>query len=72
VGGAAKKVVGIVGDDPLTCRILGILLEGAGSEVRAVEAAAVLEDPSASLGGWTWCSARCYSAADTGASFWAP
>jgi CheY-like chemotaxis protein len=51
VGGATKKVVGIVGDDPLTCRILGMLLEGAGYEVRVVEAAAVLEDPSASLAG---------------------
>jgi hypothetical protein len=51
VGGATKRVVGIVGDDPLTSRILGMLLEGAGYEVRAVEAAAVLEDPSASLAG---------------------
>jgi CheY-like chemotaxis protein len=51
VGGATNKVVGIVGDDPLTSRVLGMLLEGAGYEVRAVEAAAVLETPSASLSG---------------------
>ena len=49
--GATKEVVGIVGEDPLTSRVLGILLEGAGYEVRAVEAAAVLENPSASLSG---------------------
>jgi CheY-like chemotaxis protein len=51
VDGATKKVVGIVGDDPLTSRVLGTLLEGAGYEVRAVEAAAVLENPGASLSG---------------------
>ena len=49
--GTTKKVVGIIGDDPLTSRVLGVLLEGAGYEVRAVEAAAVLENPSASLAG---------------------
>jgi CheY-like chemotaxis protein len=49
LGGATKKVVGIIGDDPLTSRILGMLLEGAGYEVRHVEAAAVSENPSASL-----------------------
>jgi CheY-like chemotaxis protein len=51
VGGATKKVVGIVADDPLTSQVLGMLLEGAGYEVRAVEAAAVLEHPSAALAG---------------------
>jgi CheY-like chemotaxis protein len=51
VDGATKKVVGIVGDDPLTSRVLGMLLEGAGYEVRAMEAAAVLEYPSAALEG---------------------
>jgi CheY-like chemotaxis protein len=51
VGGATKKVVGIVGDDPLTSRVLGMLLEGAGYEVRAMEATAVSENPSASLAG---------------------
>ena len=49
MGGAAKKVVGIIGNDPLTSRVLGLLLEGAGYEVRHVEAAAVSENPSASL-----------------------
>jgi CheY-like chemotaxis protein len=49
VGDATKKVVGIVGDDPLTSRVLGMLLEGAGYEVRVMEAAAVLDNPSASL-----------------------
>jgi hypothetical protein len=51
VDGATKKVVGILGDDPLTSRVLGMLLEGAGYEVRAMEAAAVLEYPSAALEG---------------------
>jgi hypothetical protein len=51
VDGATPKVVGILGDDPLTSRILGLLLEGAGYEVRALEADAVFEDPSASLAG---------------------
>jgi hypothetical protein len=46
----AKKVVGILGDDPLTSGVLGILLEGAGYEVRVLEEAS-LEDPSASLSG---------------------
>ena len=51
VDDATPMVVGILGDDPLTSRIVGLLLEGAGYEVRALEAAAVLEDPSASLAG---------------------
>ena len=51
MGGATKRVVGIIGDDPLTSRVLGMLLEGVGYEVRAVEAAAVVEDPPASLAG---------------------
>jgi hypothetical protein len=51
VDDAMPMVVGILGDDPLTSRILGLLLEGAGYEVRALEAAAVLEDPSTSLAG---------------------
>jgi DNA-binding response OmpR family regulator len=46
----AKKVVGILGDDPLTSRILGLLLEEAGYEARVLEEAS-LEDPSASLAG---------------------
>lgn len=51
MGGATKRVVGIIGEDPLTSRVLGMLLEGVGYEVRAVEAAAVVEDPPASLAG---------------------
>jgi hypothetical protein len=51
VDGDTKWVVGILGDDPLTSRVLGMLLEGAGYEVRALEAAALLEHPSASLSG---------------------
>jgi len=44
-------VVGIVGDDPLISRILGLLLEGAGYEARTLDEAAVLEDPSVALAG---------------------
>ena len=43
--------VGVLGEDPLTCRILGLLLAGAGYEARALDASAVLEDPSAALAG---------------------
>ena len=49
--GATTTVVGIVGDDPLISRILGLLLEGAGYEARTLEEAAVLEDPSVALAG---------------------
>jgi CheY-like chemotaxis protein len=51
VDGATTTVVGIIGNDPLVCRILGMLLEGAGYEARALDGAAVLEDPNASLAG---------------------
>ena len=43
--------VGVLTEDPLTCRILGLLLAGAGYEARALDAGAVLEDPSAALAG---------------------
>ncbi len=43
--------VGVLGEDPLTCRILGLLLVGAGYETRALDVSAVLEDPSAALAG---------------------
>jgi hypothetical protein len=43
--------VGVLGEDPLTCRILGLLLAGAGYETRALDVSAVLEDPSAALAG---------------------
>jgi hypothetical protein len=43
--------VGVLGEDPLTCRILGLLLAGAGYEVRTLDASAVLDAPSAALAG---------------------
>ena len=43
--------VGVLGEDPLTCRILGLLLAGAGYEARTPDATTVLEDPSATLAG---------------------
>ena len=49
--GATTTVVGIIGDDPLICRILGLLLEGAGYEARPLDEAAILEDPSVALVG---------------------
>ena len=44
-------VVGIIGDDPLISRILGLLLEGAGYEALPLDEAAVFEDPSVALEG---------------------
>ena len=49
--GATTTVVGIIGDDPLISRTLGLLLEGAGYEASPLEEAAVLEDPSTALAG---------------------
>ena len=49
--GATTTVVGIIGDDPLICRILGLLLKGAGYEARTLDEATVLEDPSVALAG---------------------
>ncbi len=43
--------VGVLGGDPLTARILGLLLAGAGYEARALDANAVLDAPSALLAG---------------------
>ncbi|HEV2744323.1 MAG TPA: hypothetical protein VGV91_14305 [Rubrobacter sp.] len=43
--------VGLLGGDPLTARILGLLLAGAGYETRALDAGAVLGDPGALLAG---------------------
>jgi FixJ family two-component response regulator len=51
VDGATTTVVGIIGDDPLVSRILGMLLEGAGYEARPLDEAAALEDPSVALAG---------------------
>jgi hypothetical protein len=44
-------VVGIIGDDPLVCQILALLLEGAGYEARPVDRSAAMEDPGAALAG---------------------
>jgi hypothetical protein len=43
--------VGVLGEDPLTCRILGLLLAGAGYEARALDVSAVLDASSAALAG---------------------
>ena len=51
VGAKKTVVVGVLGEDPLTARILGLLLAGAGYEARALDAGAVLEDPSTLLAG---------------------
>ena len=48
---ATTTVVGMIGDDPLVSRILGLLLEGAGYEACPLDEAAVFEDPSAALAG---------------------
>ena len=49
--GATTTVVGIIGNDPLISRTLGLLLEGAGYEARSLDEAAVFEDPSVALAG---------------------
>ena len=49
--GATSEVVGILGDDPLTSRALGLLLEGSGYEARVLQEDAVLANPSATLAG---------------------
>jgi hypothetical protein len=51
VDDATTTVVGIIGDDPLICRILGLLLEWAGYEARPLDEAAVLGEPSVALAG---------------------
>jgi len=43
--------VGVLGEDPLTCRILGLLLAGAGYGARTLEGTAVSENPGAALAG---------------------
>ena len=50
-GAEAKVVVGVLGGDPLTCRILGLLLAGAGYEARTLDATAVLGASGAALAG---------------------
>ena len=49
--GATNEVVGILGDDPLVSRIVGMLLEGSGYEARVLQEDDVLANPSASLAG---------------------
>ena len=44
-------VVGLLGEDPLTCRILGLLLAGAGYGARTLDVSSVLGDPGALLAG---------------------
>jgi hypothetical protein len=51
VDDATTTVVGIIGNDPLISRTLGLLLEGAGYEARSLDEAAVFEDPSVALRG---------------------
>jgi hypothetical protein len=53
VDGAKTTVVAVavLGEDPLTCRILGLLLAGAGYEARALDVSAVLDAPGAALAG---------------------
>jgi hypothetical protein len=51
VDGATTTVVGIIGNEPLVSRTLGLLLEGAGYEARTLDEATVLEDPSVALAG---------------------
>ena len=47
----AALSIGVVGDDPVISRVLGLLLGGAGHEARAVDGAEVLGAPGASLAG---------------------
>ena len=44
-------VVGVLGEDPLTARILGLVLSGAGYETRALDSEAVLDAPGEALAG---------------------
>ena len=48
---SATMTVGVLGEDPLTSRILGLLLAGAGYEARALDGGAVLDAPGAALAG---------------------
>ena len=50
-GAKTTVVVGVLGEDPLTCRILGLLLAGAGYGARTLDVTAVLDAPSAALAG---------------------
>ena len=48
---SASTTVGVLGEDPLTSRVLGLVLLGAGYEARALDAGAVLDAPGAALAG---------------------
>ncbi len=49
--GAKTTAVVVLGEDPLTCRILGLLLAGAGYEARTLDRIAVLGAPGEALAG---------------------
>jgi hypothetical protein len=46
---SASTTVGVLGEDPLTSRVLGLVLSGAGYEARALDAGAVLDAPGEAL-----------------------
>jgi hypothetical protein len=48
---SVTTTVGVLGEDKLTSRILGLLLAGAGYEARALDGGAVLDAPGAALAG---------------------
>ncbi len=48
---SATTTVGVLGEDKLTSRVLGLLLAGAGYEARALDGGDVSEDPGAALAG---------------------
>ncbi len=55
---SATTTVGVLGEDPLTSRVLGLVLSGAGCEARALDAGAVLNSPGEALADVAWCSLR--------------
>jgi hypothetical protein len=48
---SAMTTVGVLGEDPLTSRILGLLLAGVGYEARSLDGGAVLDAPGTALAG---------------------
>ena len=48
---SASTTVGVLGEDPLTSRVLGLVLSGAGYGARAPDVRAVSGNPSAALVG---------------------
>jgi hypothetical protein len=51
VDAAKTTLVGVLGEDPLTSRILGLLLAQEGYEARTLDGTAVVKNPSAALAG---------------------